>query len=70
MPRRILYLSYYFEPDLGAGSFRNSSLVQKLQNQIQNDEEIYVIASTPNRYHKTEILAPCMKKEEILKFIE
>ncbi|MBK7233598.1 MAG: glycosyltransferase family 4 protein [Saprospiraceae bacterium] len=67
MPRRILYLSYYFEPDLGAGSFRNSSLVQKLQNQIQNDEEIYVIASTPNRYHKTEILAPLYEERGNIK---
>ncbi|MBK9271308.1 MAG: glycosyltransferase family 4 protein [Saprospiraceae bacterium] len=58
MKKRLLYLSYYFEPDFGAGSFRNSSIVRNLQNKLRVDEEVYVIVSTPNRYQGTKLHAP------------
>lgn len=44
---RILFLSYYFSPDLGAGAFRSSALAQELANQ---DVSVDVIATMPNRY--------------------
>lgn len=47
---KILFLSFYYPPDLSAGSFRASSLVDAL---IQNEHEnIYIdlITSLPNRY--------------------
>lgn len=47
---RILFLSFYFEPDLCAGSFRNSSLFRELQNKLSKDDFIYVITTHPNRY--------------------
>jgi hypothetical protein len=31
--KRIVYLTFYFEPDLCAGSFRNTPLVIKLAKQ-------------------------------------
>ena len=31
--KRIVYLTFYFKPDLSAGSFRNSSLAIELSRQ-------------------------------------
>ncbi len=59
MSKRILYLSFYFEPDLCAGSFRNSPLAYELAEQGRlKDVEIDVITTLPNRYstYSTEAL--------------
>ncbi|GAB3553605.1 glycosyltransferase family 4 protein [Spirosoma fluminis] len=47
---KILYLTYYFEPDLSAGSFRNTALVNELAAQLGRHDEIHVFAAQPNRY--------------------
>jgi glycosyltransferase involved in cell wall biosynthesis len=47
---RILILSFYYEPDLSAGSFRNTALVKALSEKLTADNEIEVITTTPNRY--------------------
>ncbi len=47
---RILYLTYYFRPDLCAGSFRNSSLFEAVLEQIGEDDFVHVITTIPNRY--------------------
>lgn len=47
---RILYLTYYFRPDLCAGSFRNSSLFEAVLDQIGEDDFVHVITTVPNRY--------------------
>ena len=47
---KILYLTYYFRPDLCAGSFRNSSLFEALLEQIGEDDYVHVITTIPNRY--------------------
>jgi hypothetical protein len=47
---RILYLSFYFEPDLCAGSFRNTSLVKSLSGALGKNDIIDVITTYPNRY--------------------
>jgi len=47
---RILYLTYYFRPDLCAGSFRNSSLFEAVLEQIGVDDFVHVITTIPNRY--------------------
>lgn len=51
MSKRILFLSFYFEPDLCAGSFRNSPLAYELAAQSQSEDvQIDVITTLPNRY--------------------
>ncbi len=45
---RILVLSFYFQPDLCAGSFRCSALIEQLKK--HDDCEIEVITTLPNRY--------------------
>jgi glycosyltransferase involved in cell wall biosynthesis len=47
---RILLLSFYFEPDLSAGSFRMAGLVEALQRQIGLQVQIDVMTTQPNRY--------------------
>ena len=56
MTRRILYLSFYFEPDLCAGSFRNSPLVHELANQAKaSNTQIELLTTLPNRYKSFEM---------------
>ena len=47
---KLLFLSFYFEPDLCAGSFRNTPLFQEIRNQLGKDDFIHVITTQPNRY--------------------
>ena len=47
---RILYLTYYFKPDLCAGSFRNTPLVEALLNQMEKRDFLHVVTTIPNRY--------------------
>jgi len=48
--KKILYLSFYFEPDLCAGSFRNSPLARELARQVNGTATVDVITTVPNRY--------------------
>jgi hypothetical protein len=49
--KKILVLTFYFEPDLCAGSFRNTPLVEELSRQSHSKNiEIDVITTMPNRY--------------------
>jgi hypothetical protein len=48
--KNILYLTFYFEPDLSAGSFRNSSLAKELAKQLDGKGHVEVITTQPNRY--------------------
>lgn len=45
---RILVLSFYYKPDLCAGSFRTTALVEQLQQKV--GVEIDVVTTMPNRY--------------------
>jgi len=47
---RILVLTFYFEPDLCAGSFRTTPFVEELKNISMCDDKIDVITTMPNRY--------------------
>lgn len=47
---KLLFLTYYFRPDLCAGSFRNSSLFEAVLEQIGEDDFVHVITTVPNRY--------------------
>ena len=47
---RILILSFYFETDLSAGSFRMTGLVQALGNNIEPEDQIDILTTQPNRY--------------------
>lgn len=55
---RILCLCFYFEPDLSAGSFKNSALVKELGRQLGDRGEVEVITTLPNRYAQFSVTAP------------
>ena len=54
---RILFLSFYFEPDLCAGSFRNSSLFKILKDKLKKGVSIDIITTHPNRYDSYKVTA-------------
>lgn len=56
--KKILYLSFYFEPDLCAGSFRNSPLARELAQKLQGKAIIDIITTVPNRYSSFSAEAP------------
>lgn len=47
---RILVLSFYYQPDLSAGSFRATALVDALRQQMPTGSTIHVVTTLPNRY--------------------
>lgn len=51
MIRRILLLSFYYPPDLAAGSFRVEALAKALLAHSSADVHIDVLTTQPNRYH-------------------
>jgi glycosyltransferase involved in cell wall biosynthesis len=55
---RILILSFYFQPDLSAGSFRTTAFVEALEAAIGPDDRIEVLTTLPNRYHSFSQEAP------------
>lgn len=55
---RILVISFYFQPDLSAGSFRASALVRALADQIPAGDTIDVVTTLPNRYQSYKASAP------------
>ncbi len=48
---RFLVLSFYYPPDLSAGSFRTRAFVDSLNKKIRETDTIDVITTCPNRYH-------------------
>jgi glycosyltransferase involved in cell wall biosynthesis len=57
--KRIVYLTFYYEPDLCAGSFRNTPLAIELAKQaLEKDIFVDVYTTLPNRYSTFEQSAP------------
>ena len=59
---KILVLSFYFRPDLSAGSFRTTSLVNAIQQKTSSDGQIDVLTTLPNRYSSFSIEALAEEK--------
>jgi glycosyltransferase involved in cell wall biosynthesis len=47
----LLILSFYFQPDLCAGSFRATALVKKLAEKLGPSDQLTVLTTMPNRYN-------------------
>lgn len=66
--KRIVYLTFYFKPDLCAGSFRNSPLAYELANQAKlMNCCVDVYTTLPNRYSTFVTDAPQFEEFENLK---
>ena len=57
--KRILVLSFYYQPDLCAGSFRCTALVDEL---VKTGASVHVITTTPNRYELFKVAADKFNK--------
>lgn len=55
---RILFLTFYYTPDLCAGSFRAAALIKALQSQLPACSEVEVLTTVPNRYNSFSAVAP------------
>ena len=55
---KILVLSFYFYPDLCAGSFRATTLVDALRLAVPRGSQIDVVTTRPNRYSSFTAEAP------------
>lgn len=47
---KILFLTFYYPPDLSAGSFRAAAFVSAFQRKFGDTVEVEVITTSPNRY--------------------
>ena len=63
MTLKILYLTFYFEPDLCAGSFRNTPLAKELAKKLGDDGEVHVVTTSPNRYRSFKQEAPHFEQQ-------
>ena len=55
---KILFLTFYYSPDLCAGSFRATQLIGALLDQLPDGSRIEVITTQPNRYRSYHSDAP------------
>jgi glycosyltransferase involved in cell wall biosynthesis len=55
---KLLILSFYYQPDLSAGSFRTTALVKALLERLPPDAHIELITTLPNRYSSFSSEAP------------
>ena len=55
---KLLVLSFYYQPDLSAGSFRTTALVKALLDKLPADAHIELITTLPNRYSSFSSEAP------------
>lgn len=60
---RILILSFYFPPDLSAGSFRMNGLVEALHRVIGPEDRVDILTTQPNRYASYVQSAPSEEKQ-------
>ena len=57
MNKRILFISYYYHPDIGPGALRAKSIVDSLIKYGPSDIKIDVLTTVPNRYSSLDISA-------------
>lgn len=50
MELKIVFFTFYYPPDLSAGSFRAIALAKALSTKLGNGDELHVITTHPNRY--------------------
>lgn len=60
---KILILTFYYAPDLCAGSFRCTAFVEALRKQVRPGTQIDVITTAPNRYASFGAEAPAVETQ-------
>lgn len=55
---RLLFLSFYYPPDLSAGAFRSGSLAKALGEHSSTTVDVEVLTTLPNRYDSYQVPTP------------
>lgn len=58
---KILLVSFYYQPDLSAGSFRTTALVDALLSELPEHASVEVVTTLPNRYSSFALDAPLLE---------
>ena len=61
---KIVLFTFYYPPDLGAGSFRAVAMVEALSKKISSGDELHVVTTHPNRYATHKVFANDSKRKE------
>ena len=54
---KIVFFTFYYPPDLCAGSFRAIALAQALSERMKDNDELHIITTHPNRYENHRVKA-------------
>jgi glycosyltransferase involved in cell wall biosynthesis len=54
---KIVFFTFYYPPDICAGSFRAIALSQALSKRMKVDDELHIITTHPNRYENHRVKA-------------
>mgnify|MGYP005990815507 CR=1 FL=1 len=54
---KIVFFTFYYPPDLSAGSFRSVSLARELSRKLKNGDELHIVTTHPNRYASHKVKA-------------
>ena len=54
---KIVFFTFYYPPDLSAGSFRAIALAQALSERMKDDDELHIIMTHLNRYENYKVKA-------------
>lgn len=60
---KILLLTFYFEPDLCAGSFRMTAFVNSLKEKLGPNDRVDIVTTMPNRY--ASFTKECLEEEQL-----
>ena len=52
---KIVFFTFYYPPDLSAGSFRSVALSKELSKKIGDNDELHIITTHPNRYRSYQV---------------
>ena len=64
---KIVFFTYYFSPDLCAGSFRASTLAKALSKRLKKNDELHIITTHPNRYKDYRVKSKDMESDGNIK---
>jgi glycosyltransferase involved in cell wall biosynthesis len=66
-PIRVLVLSFYYPPDLSAGSFRVHALVEAMRRHLPAGSVIDLLTTRPNRYSSLASTAPESEADDVVR---
>ena len=59
----VVFFTFYYPPDLCAGSFRAVALAKALSSKMENGHELHIITTHPNRYANYRVDADDLEEE-------